>query len=147
MNAFKKNSHCFQSSIKLKLFVKPDNHSEPHLHKYDNFSWVGHNSNRFGFIPCIWQGPSMPRPTSPLTAATSHPLLPPSMISLILPLGISSTTQPINSNKKFWQVKWLVKFITNWKLLCYEIPCYVTMGFEKWYTPLLFAQCEEIYEF
>ena len=38
MNAFKKNSHCFQSSIKLKLFVKPDNHSEPHLHKYDNFS-------------------------------------------------------------------------------------------------------------
>ena len=26
----------------------------------------------------------------------------------------------------------------------YSIPCYITMGYEKWCTPLPFAQCEEI---
>ena len=25
----------------------------------------------------------------------------------------------------------------------YEIPSYDTMGYEKWYTPLIVAQCEE----
>ena len=29
------------------------------------------------------------------------------------------------------------------RLLFYDIPCYVTMDYEKWYTSLLLTQCEE----
>ena len=31
--------------------------------------------------------------------------------------------------------------------LVYDIPCYVTMDYEKWYTSLLLTQCEEIRAF
>ena len=31
--------------------------------------------------------------------------------------------------------------------LFYYIPCYVTIGYEKWYTTLLWAQCEKICAF
>ena len=31
--------------------------------------------------------------------------------------------------------------------LFYDIPCYVTMGYKKWNTPLRWAQCEKLSAF
>ena len=55
----------------------------------------------------------------------------------------------MNSGAKSYSIIVFAKIKEMLRSFVYDIhvPQYVTMGFEKWYTSFLFAQCEEICEF